>query len=390
MIPASYSAFETLKILFAIPPPDQGGVEQRIGASFQDHVAAKYCIEMLGEGCEHSQVWCESHDDIVLVFYQNSIWRCEFVQAKASMSHGLWSKHELGRKTKNKKGVSKPCIIERLLQHDCVPCSCGFRLVTRENTNEDLKILKAPLGSPDRISGEKELIALATAFEKKISPFSSHNGNNAEFWVRNTVIQVLGEEQAVAADNRLKLHLFAETQGILLRTAKCELLYERILSMIQSASKKLWGQNPLAKVLTREDFKVFVIAELQRGGESSIEDHERLRTKMEKATVASPDIESALELRRRYLSEVFEPQYLDSEFRNIVEGEVLARLHVLRAKRNTARKPEKDSEFHARCIQNVRELKQSFPGSSPPEFVLLGCMYEITARCRHQFHKSEE
>jgi hypothetical protein len=383
----SGSAIEVLKALFSISPLDEGGSEQRIGASFQDHVAAKYCIEMLSPDCQHQQVWCESHDDIVLVWCR-STWQCEYVQVKAGESQGPWSKSSLCTKNKNKQGIKKPCIVERSLQHDCIPFPLSFRLVTRVNTNEELAVLKAPPDSPGRAAAIKELKSIVSYLDKKITPFKSPNGNAAEFWVRHTTIQVLGDEHNIKNYNLLRLLQFVEQQGITLRTELREIIYERILDKIQEASRTRWSDNPTGKVITAEDFIQFVRDQLLRGKNWQVGDHERLRAKMLRADLGSVEIEAATELRRRYLNEVYEPKYFDLENRELVEGEILARLHYLRARRNSKLQSQSDMEFHAQCLEEIRELKSVAPDDAP-EFVLLGCMYEVTARCRHKFHRGD-
>ncbi|WP_439370882.1 dsDNA nuclease domain-containing protein [Bradyrhizobium sp. DASA03120] len=57
---------ETLPSIFDLVPLEHGGPIARAGFLYQDHVAAKYCIEMLLDPALE-QVWCETLDDITLI-----------------------------------------------------------------------------------------------------------------------------------------------------------------------------------------------------------------------------------------------------------------------------------------------------------------------------------
>lgn len=378
------AALQALKSVFAIAPTEQGGVEQRIGASFQDHVAAKYCIEMLSGTPPHQQVWCESHDDIVLVT-ENGGWKVVFVQAKASLSQGLWKKSDLCKATKNKQGIPKPCIVQRSLEHDCTQAETSFRIVTRENTNSELSPLTHSVGSPARVVSASDLTKLAKYIDGRIGSYKSSNGNDAAFWVERTEIHHVGAENGIAATNQLALTAFAEKHGVVLSRLQCEVLYERILTKVQQASKTKWEEQPADKAICKAEFEQFVIDEITRGGNINYADSARLVEKMKKAGLIDSEIEAALELRRRYLKEVYAPKYLDTDKRDLVEGEVLTRLQVLKANKSLASQLESGPVFHAKCIEAMQKLRES-GWSTSPEFMFLGCMYEVTARCRHQFH----
>jgi hypothetical protein len=380
------SAIEAFKAIFTISPADEGGTEQRIGASYQDHVAAKYCVEMLNESCQHQQVWCESHDDIVLVWHSSPEWTAMYVQVKGGSSQGLWSKSNLCKKSKNKQGVPKPCIVERSLQHDCVPHVCKFRLVFKENTNLELSALKLPLESPGRTAASTELTAIASFIANKIAPFKSPNGSDASFWVLNTQVVIYADEQALRDENILSLQAFAEAEGVGLRVSQAQVLYERVLAKVRTASKKKWSEDPYSKVITCEEFRQFISEHLARQPQQTQEDHTRLIGKLAKAKISPVDVEAALEFRRRYLSEVYEPKLISHDARELLEGEVLAKLQVLRASRQLNPTPMEDTKFHSKCINEIDLIQVN---AAVPKAVPLGCMYEVTARCRHAFHMEE-
>ena len=53
-----------------LPPLETGGIVARKGFSFQDHVAVGFILEMY-ENENLEQVWCETQDDITLIWRKN-------------------------------------------------------------------------------------------------------------------------------------------------------------------------------------------------------------------------------------------------------------------------------------------------------------------------------
>ena len=67
--------------IHALPPLETGGVEARQGFGLQDHVAAGICIELVVNPTL-KQVWCETQDDITLIWDAPDGELVEFVQVK--------------------------------------------------------------------------------------------------------------------------------------------------------------------------------------------------------------------------------------------------------------------------------------------------------------------
>lgn len=84
-----------------IRPSDSGGSIARAGFAFQDHVAAGFCIEMLTRE-DLKEVWCETYDDIVLVWDKAGEELFEFVQVKAENHDQLWTTALLCQRDKKK------------------------------------------------------------------------------------------------------------------------------------------------------------------------------------------------------------------------------------------------------------------------------------------------
>ncbi|HUT44305.1 MAG TPA: dsDNA nuclease domain-containing protein, partial [Desulfobacterales bacterium] len=83
-----------LSSIHELPPIETGGIEARKGFSFQDHLAVSFLLDMY-ENESLEQVWCETQDDITLIWNIDGNESVEFVQAKSSNLNQLWSVAEL-------------------------------------------------------------------------------------------------------------------------------------------------------------------------------------------------------------------------------------------------------------------------------------------------------
>ena len=68
---------------------------------------------------------------------------------------------------------------------------------------------------------------------------------------------------------------------------------------------------------------------------------------------------------------------------------MLDTLHMLRSSLDSGEIDESGVKFHGRCLNEVKKIAApaSDQGSELVPGYLAGCMYEITARCRHRFIK---
>ena len=97
-----------------LPPLETGGVEARQGFGLQDHVAAGFCLEMIGVS-RLVQVWCETQDDITLILDGEGGQEVEFVQVKGHDLDQLWSVAKLCERERKNKGstASSRSILEK-------------------------------------------------------------------------------------------------------------------------------------------------------------------------------------------------------------------------------------------------------------------------------------
>jgi hypothetical protein len=73
-----------------LPPLEQGGPIARAGFLYQDHIGARFCIEML-RNTKLAAVWCETLDDITLIWTDCGEATAEFVQVKSNDLGQMWS-----------------------------------------------------------------------------------------------------------------------------------------------------------------------------------------------------------------------------------------------------------------------------------------------------------
>lgn len=373
-----------------LPPLERGGSIARHGFDVQDHVAAGFLLSMI-ETPELLHVWCETHDDITLIWQGSSIEEIEFIQVKSNELDQLWSVSKLcDREKKDKSPKAGTSIYERSLVNDRCVEPCRFRLVTCRPVHSDLSALTLPHSAPDRASKQADLDALSKEIERKTNGFLSGNGNGPSYWLNRLFWDVRHSIESVKTANLDRLRRLVEQRAGYLFSDQLDDLYDTILTMVRTAATADWGVDPTQKKFVKQNVVDWFNKELARrlhsvpamGGTS-------LKGKMEKAGIIEPEIESSLETRRHYLSERLQPQYLSLSERNHVEGEVTATLHALRARLDAGEFPDSGVDFHAKCINALQELQGRLSTSRPvPLVFLIGCMYSIADRCTHRFRRA--
>ncbi|MEE9911328.1 MAG: DUF4297 domain-containing protein [Deltaproteobacteria bacterium] len=138
--------------IYDLSPSELGGFEARKGFAFQDHVAAGFCLDMLDD-VTLIEVWCETLDDITLIFYMIDGTCVEFVQVKGTEFNQMWTVARVCHRETKGNGISK-CILERSLAQDRCLERCRFRMVTARPVKDELKVLTLPYNAPDRIKGD--------------------------------------------------------------------------------------------------------------------------------------------------------------------------------------------------------------------------------------------
>lgn len=379
-----------LPSIHVLPPLERGGVIARQGFDVQDHVAAGFVLSLI-DLPDLLQVWCETHDDITLIWQSSSGEEVEFVQVKSHDLDQLWTLAKVCERDKKGK-IEKPgtSIYERSLANDRCAEPCRFRLVTCRPVHSDLAILTLSFSAPDRVNKQTDLDTLSKEIETKADGFLSANGNGPLFWLNRLLWDVCHSLESIQAANLDKLRRLVERTGGFLFSDQLDDLYSAILAKVRAAATTDWGVDPIRKKLAKQAIKDWLNNELnQRLQPIPTTGGTILRGKMEKAGIASSEIESALETRRHYLEERLRPQYLSISDRNLAEVEATATLHALRAQLDAGTIPDSGVDFHAQCITALQTLQNKLSTTrAVPLAFLIGCMYSSADRCTHRFRRA--
>lgn len=366
-------------------PLEIGGTAARLGFSFQDHVAAGFCLDLLLEP-ELSEVWCETQDDTTLIWIKQAQVHVEYAQSKNTNPDQLWSTALLCDRAS--KGVGHS-ILEKSLAYDRCRETCKFRLVTSCDVGSALRPLTYPVGSPARAADDEDWKTLHAEVDRRVGTFRSPNGNGCKFWLERAVWDVRHSAEAVKNANVLKLSRILHDMDIFLAFDQVEELYSRVLKKVWDASLIDARVNPLAKRFKKADFQAWLCASVTEIRTPSAGAATVVQGKMERAALASDVILSALEQRRYYREDVLSPKYLPLDHRKLIECEVGAVLHRLKSRLDNGDIPDDGVAFHDLCLAELEVLRESLPISPrPPLSVLQGCMYSMAGRCVHRFRRA--
>ena len=165
-------------------------------------------------------------------------------------------------------------------------------------------------------------------------------------------------------------------------------IYPQILDKAQNAATIEWEIDKEAKKIKREEFLGWLDNILRNEQYPlSAGAGEKLREKMTKAKIAKDYIITAQDERRKFRQERLDPKYLDLTDLDMIEGEVLSELKSLRLRLDSGEFTE-GTLFLKTCQDKLRDLQATLQvKSKPPLYYLDGCMYDITDRCAHRYHR---
>lgn len=333
-----------------------------------------------------TQVWCETQDDVTLIWECGGTEEVEFVQVKSADLDQLWTVAELCKRDGTASGPKiGTSILERSLAHDRNQEKSSFRVVTRQGVKNELSVLTLPWTSPARISSSLEMQRLCRIVDERLPGCISPNGNDEKFWIENTRWQVSGSLQAVNDANVIKLHKIAESMGELLVSDQLDEAYCKILSRVRASAEANWNQNPHKKKIKKGEFCEWLrdtILSAAHPAASGIG-----RTMARKMTAAGlPDdyIRSAKVARQAYRRLTLRPQYQALSQLQLVQEEIVAKLQELRSQLDTGNMEDIGVKFHARCLAELETIRLRV-APTVPSVVVQGYMYVITDRCLHRF-----
>ena len=120
-----------------VSPEDDGGRISRSGYQYQDLCALRYSIRAAC-GAMWDEVWCESHDDIVLYAARDGHERYRFVQVKFVGQAGQhWTPHQVCAHEPSR--TVHHSILCKLLSKDRYAGVSDFRLATNLDSNQLLE-----------------------------------------------------------------------------------------------------------------------------------------------------------------------------------------------------------------------------------------------------------
>ena len=377
------------KSIHVLRPLETGGVEARQGFGLQDHVAAGFCIEFTSN-CSLQQVWCETQDDITLIWETPDGELAEFVQVKGNEPDQLWSIAMLcereGKSKAKKVGTS---ILERSLMYDRCLEPCIFRVVTSRPVMAELEILTYSLESDYRCTAVEVHGKLVASLTAAVGDFQSENSRCCKFWASSTTWQVEHSAASAAAKNQLTLSRAVKSLGSFLYPEQLEDLYNQILTKVARAAATRHDQDPAAKKIIRADFLAWLRDRVSRleypvpPGSGKV-----LASKMRQAGIAEDVIEEAIEQRRLYRMDLLTPQYQEPDYRRTVDRGVTGVLHLLKSNLDAGLIEDSGVGFHAACLAKLCELREAMDVTPKPDMVFLfGHMYNVTDRCGHRFRR---
>jgi hypothetical protein len=367
---------EALPSIYDLSPLEQGGPLARTGFLYQDHVAARFCIDML-RNPKLLEVWCETLDDITLIWaIDGGGVTVEFVQVKSNELDQMWSIALIC------DGGTKSIVARSLAQHRCHE-PCCFRVVTRIGVMAELRVLQLGREHKDRCVANAVVRTLHEEVEKRLDGCHSDGGWSPSAWVGNTLWDVAESEDAIRASNLLQLDEWLDDIGETLFFDQRGELYNRVLASVVKASA-LKKEHADKKKLLREPYRSWVLSEVHRvKGQAPSKGGKILTGKMQSALIDGSAIQNALTLRLAYRRRTLSPKYQQEDDFKDAEMELTAVLQSLLARLDAGLIDMNGTAFHANCLTAAEGVKEQFPkvGLS----FLHGSMYTMTDRCRHRF-----
>ena len=226
---------------------DAGGVAARIGFKYQDHIAASFVLEMIGDR-RIAQVECETSDDITRVIVLNGQEIPEYIQVKTTDRDTKWTSKEIY--TRDNKNTPSSLLEKSLLADKHQP-NARFRIVTRRSVNATLQPMLEPVEKRDP---NGEIARLAKSFKAKHPKTVSQCGHDVAYWTLNTVWDHRSGLEHVESHNLQLLSRLAEDAGANPSHSQAKNIYRDLLEMVEkaaSASRRDKTQKVLARAAVR-------------------------------------------------------------------------------------------------------------------------------------------
>ncbi|WP_296104674.1 Hachiman antiphage defense system protein HamA [uncultured Agrobacterium sp.] len=230
---------------------DAGGVAGRRGFRFQDHVAARFLLQLL-HAENLAQVECETGDDIALRWDDGTHRSNEYVQVKTTDSDSKWSLGEICQRTP--AGAAGTSLVERSLGSEAFPGPSMFRFISVREIRHELAPLKISREKRFDSNEAHALGGLAPRIAKRLAGAVSPQGTTVDEWVHRTLWETVGGGiQALRLENVNALLRLAEADGECLLVSAAAQIYDELVGMAAAAGDASRALNPTAKVITKSD-----------------------------------------------------------------------------------------------------------------------------------------
>ena len=223
---------------------DAGGVAARIGFKYQDHVAASFVLEMIGDR-RILQIECETSDDIARIISLSGSLVPEYVQVKTTDKDTKWTITEVASRS-NKNTASS--LVEKSLLADSTVLTLEFRIVTRRSVNASLLALIDPV---DKRDAAGDIAILAAKLKKKHPKTISAEGHDLEYWARNAVWDARFGLDLVETQNLQLISRLAEEFGTNPSHSEARRIYRDLLRIVDGAASAS-RRDQSQKIITRE------------------------------------------------------------------------------------------------------------------------------------------
>lgn len=357
---------------------EPGGTRARRGFSYQDHVAVAFLLDMLGNP-SLQQVWCEVVDDITLLWSREGQELVEFVQVKTDDHGQLWTVALLCERESKKSGTS---LVERSLLRATCAEPCRFRLVTVVEFAPQLDPLRNQIGHPDRMPGTPALEKIVTTVQEKLADMPK-GARDARFWVENAVVDARGIEEAVRNASQIRIADFLSDAFGIGFPDQVRDVYGSLLTAAFNAAMA-GGED---KKLSRSQIQASI-----KGRATELKQpptRGRLRSELEAIGLPPEMIDEIVWRRVEYgvvrRSSPYSASYDALEVTEAVQDVV----HSLRLQYEARLLPDDPAQFHVRCLEAVRRLRETIPElvDVPPR-QLEGALYDLVERGLHSFRRS--
>lgn len=370
-----------LQSIFNTVPNDFGGINARRGFAYQDEVAAYFYLEMLSNQ-SLIEVSCETYDDILLVWQEDNEKILEFVQVKADHIDQLWTIAKLCKREKTGDTGIGSSILEKSFERDQYFEKSRFRLVTCRQIESNLKLFNYGLSHEYRSPTSPLFEKIKTDIERYFKGIISKKGNTLDFWLKNTQWDEIAEN-IITHRNEHTLAQVLYKNGMPCEPDTVHCIYNNLRALAKKTAE--YGRDNWDKKRVSRDHLLDNLREwLEPYPEKS--KTERLEKKLTDAGLDKICFEAAKEHQRNYLKKRRTSGYFTTELAEEIELQVLEKLHSLRSSYDSGKITVNGVQFHDLCLNEIKEPKSSLGNSNNTlNSYLYGCMYEITARCRHRF-----